>query len=81
MKGSNPYAVVGRTVSVVKLTSQDLAVEGHLLDRLRGGSVELATDVEPLGVGVDAELDCGVEFCRIDLCRGIHRCQVGANAG
>ena len=33
------------------------SVEGHLLDRLRGGSVELATDVEPLGVGVDTELD------------------------
>ena len=32
------------------------AVEGHLLDWLRGGSVELAGDVKPL-VGVDAELD------------------------
>ncbi len=29
----------------------------HLLDRLRGAPVELATDVKPLGVGVDAELD------------------------
>ena len=53
------------------------AVEGHLLDRLRGGSVELATDVKPLGVGVDAELDRGVELSRIDLCMGIHRCQLG----
>ena len=33
------------------------SVEGHFLDRLRGGSVELATDVKPLGVGVDSELD------------------------
>lgn len=32
------------------------SVEGHLLDRLRGGPVELATDVKPLGVGVDSEL-------------------------
>ena len=52
-------------------------VEGHLLDRLRGGSVELATDVKPLGVGVDSELDRGVEFTRIGFCFGIHRCQVG----
>ncbi len=34
------------------------SVEGHLLDRLQGGlPVELAIDVEPLGVGVDTELD------------------------
>jgi signal transduction histidine kinase len=53
------------------------AIEGHLLDRLRGGPVELAGDVKPLGVSVDAELDRGVEFSRIDLCMGIHRCQIG----
>lgn len=29
----------------------------HLLHRLRGGTVELATDVKPLGAGVDAGLD------------------------
>jgi hypothetical protein len=33
------------------------SVEAHLLDRLRGCSVELPGDVKPLGVGVDAELD------------------------
>lgn len=33
------------------------SVEGHLLDRLRGGFAKLATDVKPLGMGVDAELD------------------------
>ena len=48
-------------------------VEGHFLDRLRGGSVELATDVKPLGVGVGAELDCGAEFGRDGFCFGIHR--------
>ncbi len=40
--------------------------------------VELAPDVEPLGMDVDSELDRGVEFMRVDLCIGIHRCQVGA---
>ena len=49
------------------------SVEGHLLDRLRGGPVELATDVKPLRVGVDAELDRVVEFGRIGFCFGIHR--------
>ena len=49
------------------------SVEGHLLDRLRGGSVELTGDVEPLRVGVDAELDRGVEFGRIGFCCSIHR--------
>ena len=53
------------------------SVEGHFLDRLRGGSVELTTDVKPLGVGVDSELDRGVQFSRIGLCMGIHHCQVG----
>lgn len=53
------------------------AVEGHLLDRLRGGPVDLAGDVKPLGVGADAELDRGVEFGRMDLCMGIYRSQVG----
>ena len=31
-------------------------------------------------MGVDSELDRGVEFSRIDLCRGIHRCQVGGQS-
>ena len=30
-----------------------------------------------LAVGVDSELDRGVDFSRVDLCMGIHRCQVG----
>ena len=34
-------------------------------------------DAEPLGVGVDTELDRGMEFSRIDLCMGIRPCQVG----
>ena len=53
------------------------SVEGQLLDRLRGGAIDLAGGVKPLGVGVDTELDRGVEFSRIDLCIGLHRCQVG----
>ena len=53
------------------------SVEGQLLDRLRGGAIDLAGGVKPLGVGVDTELDRGVEFSRIDLCMGIRPCQVG----
>ena len=50
------------------------------LDRLKGSAVDLSTDVKPLGVGVDPELDRGVEFSKIELCVGIHRCQVGGSA-
>lgn len=53
------------------------AVEGYLLDQLWGGPVKLATDIKPRGVGVDPELDRCVEFSRIDLCMGIHRCKFG----
>ncbi len=28
-------------------------------------------------VGVESELDGGVEFSKIDLCTGFHRCQIG----
>ena len=39
----------------------------------QSGSVEMATDVKPLGVGVDPELNRGVEFSRIGFCDCIHR--------
>ena len=48
-------------------------VEGPLPDRLRGGSVELAGDVKPLGVGVDAELDRGEKFSSLGFSIGIRR--------
>lgn len=37
-------------------------VDGHLLDRLRSGPVELAVDVKPLGEGLERRLDRGAEF-------------------
>ncbi len=49
------------------------ALEGHLLNGLWRGPVELAGDVKPLGVGVDPKLDRGVEFGRIGFCDCIHR--------
>ena len=41
---------------------------GHL-----GISVDLPTDVKPLGVSIDAELGRGVEFSRIRLGGRLHR--------
>ena len=60
---------------VLKLT--ELGLSELLLDRLRSGSVEPATDSEPLGVGVEPEVDRGVAFGKIGFSMGIHRCQVG----
>lgn len=61
-----PHGGIGKAELDVALdTTKQQSVEGHLLDRLRGGSVELATDVKPLGVGTDfvtkLELDSGVD--------------------
>jgi hypothetical protein len=47
-------------------------LNGHLLDWLRGGAVDLPPDVIPLGVGVDAELDRFTGFVRIGFCFRIH---------
>ena len=68
--------VAGEYLAVESLLLGDEAqeaVEGHLLHRLRGGSVELTGDVESLGVGVDPELDRGLEFSRIGLGGRLHR--------
>ena len=53
--------------SVLPGHEAEQALEGHLLDRLRSGPVELPGDVKPLGVGVDPEFDCFTGFGMIGL--------------
>ena len=71
-----PRLVAGEALSVEAPLLDDearQAVDDHHLGRQRSGPVALAIDGEPLGVGVDAELDGGVVFGRIGFCMGIHR--------
>lgn len=48
-------------------------LEGHLLDGLRRGAVDLPSDEIPLRVSIDAELDRFTGFGRVGFCFGIHR--------
>jgi hypothetical protein len=46
-----PHGSVGKAELDVPLHAPQQGAEGHLLDRLRGGSVKLPGDVEPLVEG------------------------------
>ncbi|MGI9244519.1 MAG: hypothetical protein ACR2RV_27205 [Verrucomicrobiales bacterium] len=52
-------------------------LEGHLLHRLRRGTVELPGDAIPLRVGVDSEFDRVVGFGSFCFVVSHHACQVG----